>query len=289
MDLETCTASLASPALATAPDEVSSLTAGLHPATLTVKEVARLYSGVAFAMWRHGVVMNAHLTFHWGEIGAKDAAHAVKLLGSFNHEAAKWLPVGKFSNDAIRAGRRFGHGTDFFYIHVHENGGVQGFHTHQLCFIPAPTAKLFVAWARKCLARLAGKASIPKSAFDMKIKRSLGESQDVTRCWGWFRYLIKQLDTNTEVLDNEGGWRPVASIFKPWTQRQLMPLPVTTAVKISHNLGRTEQREAGFASRYITGEWHEMYLGRELDEWRERLREEARQVEFERLLPVLRY
>jgi len=259
-----------------------------HPATLTVKEVARLYDGVAFAMWQHGVVMNAHLTFDWGQIGATDAAHAVKILGSFNHEAAKWLRVGKFDKDAIRAGRRFGHGTEFYYVHVHENGGAQGFHTHQLCFVPAPIAPLFVTWSRKCLARLTGQTSIPRTALDIKIKRSLGEGQDVTRCWAWFRYIIKQLDTNRGILDNEGQWRTAVSVFKPWTKRQLLPLPVEKAVKISHNLGRTAQRAFGFPSRYLAGHWSELYDGRELDERRERLRDERRQAEFEQMLPVLR-
>lgn len=258
-----------------------------HSELLSVEEVAHLYAGVAFAMWQHGVVMNAHITFDWRKMGVNDASDAVKLLGRYNHEAAKWLRVGKFNKDALRAGRRFGHGADFFYVHVHENGGEYGFHTHQLCFVPPAIAKPFTDWSRKGLARLTKQPTISEKAFHAKFNGSRDERQQLARCWGWFRYIVKQLDQNHEILDNEGQWRPATSIFRPWTSHQLKPLPVPVAVRVSHNIGKSQQRAAGFVSRYVTGDWDEMYYGRELDERRERLEEEARRADLEKLIPTL--
>jgi hypothetical protein len=260
-----------------------------HPSTLTPHEAVRAYEGIAFAMAQHGVVMNAHITINWRQMGVDDASKAVALLGEFNGEAAKWLRVGKPDGLPERASRRQGYGTDYFYVFVHENVGEQGFHTHLLCFIPAALTADFTKWSRACFARLLHRKEIPARAFWPVVRHQKLETDRVERCWAWFRYLIKQLDETVTVLDDEGALQPLRGILKPRPLRQMKPLPVPSAVRVSHNLGPRERRKAGFRSRFQTGDWERIFSGDELDERRVRLREEAQEAEFKAFLATLNY
>ena len=79
-----------------------------HPASLTGREVTRVYEAIAFAMWKHGVILNTHITLNWAQMGVDDGATAVKLLGKYNAEAAKWLRVGAPGQPVQRASKLAG-------------------------------------------------------------------------------------------------------------------------------------------------------------------------------------
>jgi hypothetical protein len=260
---------------------------GTHPSFLTAKDVVRVYKAIAFAMWKHGVIMNTHITINWTQMGVGDGAKAVKLLGKYNAEAAKWLRVGAPGQPVQRASKRQGLGTDYFYVHVHENGGDEGFHTHQLCFVPVAISADFFAWSRKCFTRLMKRETIPARAFWPVIRNSKNEGTRVDRCWAWFRYLTKQMDQGVCILDDDGAWRLGRDLFKPWPYRQMKPLPVAKAVRVSENIGASAQAASCFVSRYITGEWDRLYQGDELNDRQTRLRQERDEAEWQALEKTL--
>jgi hypothetical protein len=89
------------------------------------------------------------------------------------------------------------------------------------------------------------------------------------------------------ILDNNGVWKPGRELFKPWSYRQMKPLPVPQAVRVSENIGASAQSASSFVSRYITGEWDRLFQGDELNDRQTRLRQERHEAEWEALVKTL--
>ena len=206
--------------------------------------------------------MNAHVTFGWEQMGVVDPQLAVSVLGQYNHEVAKWLR--RHRPDLS------GRGGEHIYAYVHENGGGNGFHTHQLMYVRPALRKELDLWSRRFLMRALGMRGIYEKSLRIIARSSRSDEQNVARCWAWFRYVAKQLPDGVGAQDQHGTFHEARSIFKLWASRQMKPLPVADAVKVSHNIGRIAQRTAGFVSTFQTGAFDRLYLGNELDDWRHR-------------------
>jgi hypothetical protein len=251
-------------------------------ASMLRSEVPRLYSGMAFAMWQYGRVMNAHLTILWKLLGITDHDEAVKILSKYNHEAAKWLSVGHGDN-RVRSrfsGRSLGTSAPHIFVYVHEQAQEKGFHTHELLCVPLGRAQEFAEWSRDCLVRLskcarADEAAVffsPASQKRRKFRPYGGgrESFAVDRQWRWFRYLTKSLGpAHRERSPVDGAWQVARDIFqitKPFMATG--PVSCRKLAGCSENIGPTAQRLAGFVSKFEAGDWTNLYDGSELDEYR---------------------
>jgi hypothetical protein len=251
----------------------------LHPAELTGKEVVKLYNAIAFAMWQFGLPMNAHATLNWGLMGVTDPESAMKVLGKYNHEVAKW--VRRKGPDI------YSRGGEHIYVYVHENGGTNGFHTHQLMYVRPAFRRELDIWSRRCLMRAIGVTGIHEKSFHLTARMSPIEETNVSRCWNWFRYIAKQLPDNVAALDRNGGSHSARAVLRLWQFRQMKPLPVPDAVKVSHNIGESAQREAGFISLLRQGKFDRLFFGNEMDEWRRRKAEETYRAKMADMLDGL--
>jgi hypothetical protein len=264
------------------------------------REVVGLYNAMAFAMWQHGLVMNAHMTIAWAELGIRDHRRAADLLPLFNHEASKWLSVGASSRPRKRASARsWEEGSKHIWIYVHEHGRDQGFHTHELMHIPRTKATAFAEWARRCIGRLAGGGSATETAVYITpvTKRRGFQPYDggnklaaVSRHWAWFRYLTKTLhpDHRERVPGSfiEASARNIFHPDEPFVETE--PVSCEKIAGCSENIGKAAQRKAGFKSRFDAGDWQALYEGFELDEYRQRLREEAHAREMAEIMERLK-
>jgi hypothetical protein len=258
------------------------------------REVARLYDAVAFLMWQHGLVMNTHVTINWRLLGFSDDRRAVKILGRYNHEAAKWLKVGYSDADRKRMTKRaWAGGSEHYWIYVHEHGCYEGFHTHQLCVIPPDKATAFWKWSLAAFARLTGQYRIhPDAVWFSPCTRSRGfepyrgknELDGVARCWDWFRYLIKSLGHDWYVPDDQKVLHPARDIFKPYPFVKTADVHCAKLAGGSENIRKKAQVAAGFRSKHLKGEFDSLYNGSELEERRRRLEDEA----YEKKMDIIR-
>ena len=235
---------------------------------LTAPVVVELYDRLSFLMWQYGVVPNAHLTIAWEQMGVHDHAKAARLLTLFNHEVGKWLKVGvKIGQTKKRIPERARTpSSQHFYIYVHENGRDQGFHTHELAFIPPEKAAAFHEWAPRCLARLTGQGSIQPEAFVARIKRGQGDDDRVARCWAWFRYITKSLCEGQLLQLGDGQLIDARAIFKSYHFILKPPVHCAQLASGSHNIGMKAQRAARFRSRFLDdSQLDYLYDGSELD------------------------
>lgn len=251
-------------------------------ASMLRSEVPRLYSAMAFAMWRYGRVMNAHLTVCWKLLGVTDHNEAARLLSLYNHEAAKWLGVGD-GDDVVRSRRSrrtSGTSAPHVFVYVHEQAQEKGFHSHELMCVPVARSQEFAQWSRECLVRLSecarpDEAAVFFSPASQK-RRQFGpyagarESFAVDRQWRWFRYLTKSLDPDhQERSPTDGAWhaaRVVFQITKPFMATG--PVTCRKLAGCSENIGPGAQSKAGFVSKFETGDWAALYSGSELDDYR---------------------
>lgn len=251
-------------------------------ASMLRSEVPRLYSAMAFAMWRYGRVMNAHLTVCWKLLGVTDHNKAARLLSLYNHEAAKWLSVGD-GDDVVRSRRsRRASVTSapHLFVYVHEHAQEKGFHSHELMCVPLGRAQEFAQWSRKCLVRLSecarpDEAAVFFSPASQKRRRfrpyaGARESFAVDRQWRWFRYLTKSLDPHhQEHSPADGAWHVAREVFQ--ITRPFMATGPVTCRKLagfSENIGPGAQTRAGFVSKFEAGDWAGLYSGSELDDHR---------------------
>lgn len=231
-------------------------------------EAPKLYDATAFAM-RQGIVFNAHLTFVWRYLGVINHDHSTELLTKFNHETGKWLPRSLKPDTAYKRHdvRAFMPGTKHTYVAVHEEGGREGFHTHELAYIPPAKLPAFRAWAESCLARLAGRSYIPAPMLKITGGGLLSDEDQLWRCWYWFKYITKT--TVPEAFFRING-KPVSvrDIFQPRPFRSGFPVCCTQMISISRNIGPRAQRLAGFVSKFHRREFDSLYDSSYLDEWR---------------------
>jgi len=230
-------------------------------------EAFKVYDAMAFAM-RQGIIFNAHLTFVWRFAGVGTADHATELLTKFNHEAGKWLARSLKPDTAYKCHdvRSKLPGTRHTYVAVHEQGDRQGFHTHELAFIPPAKLPAFRAWAESCLARLAGRPYLPAPTLKITGGRLKSSEQQCWRHWRWFRYITKT--TVPEAMVRIGGRLvPVRSIFEPYPFHSGGAVDCAQMNSISHDIGPRAQRLAGFVSKVHRGEFDSLYDSSYFDEW----------------------
>jgi hypothetical protein len=247
-------------------------------------EVGRLYNCLAFAMKQYGVVMNGHLTVAWELLGVRDHVRAATVLTEFNARMRKWLEV-----DATGRRRKgttsacYGPGEPYFYAYVHERAPTHGFHTHQLFHVSDGKARAFAERTVKCLAGLAGVTKPPTEAVVItprtvrdgfvpylpRFKRNEEE-----RCWVWFRYLAKNLSPHEfkQVGNQCALQREIFRIRPQFT----VPAPVTCmdVFGCSENIAIGAQTKAAFESKFDRGDWKNLYSSSELDEYRQRQRDQ---------------
>lgn len=256
---------------------------------LDVDEVGRAYNAMAYSMYKYGVVANTHMTFEWNKLGIAKPDRALKTLSQFNSEIAKWLAVGKPRPNLQRIGRRQGRNAEHFYVHAHENGGRHGFHTHQICYVPAATIGEFRCWAWKRIAKMTESSEDKRGALNITSWKPSTQQGEIKRGWAAFRYIIKQLDPNIAVYDNAGRIVAARGIFKPWPVHHLHALNLSRAMCCSHNIGFVARRKAGFVSRYARGQFDEMYSGFELEEGRTAREELEKRNELRKMLDTIQF
>ncbi|WP_322514717.1 hypothetical protein SR870_17000 [Rhodopseudomonas palustris] len=237
----------------------------IRSSLLTGDEVANLYDGLSFALWRYGVAMNAHIVIIWSMMGISEQ-EASRRLGCYLNEAKKWLKVGLGPRQRLSAKQR--NGVEAHYAWVHEIDEARGFHSHIMMNVPPASAKEFEAWSRSCLTRYNGR-NFDYSAFRSTIRRDAPASAAaVARHWSWFRYMTKQLDPAAvhAVKHRTLGLSSyqMRDVVNPWHLRDQLPLTVGKISAVSHSIGRTAQKRYRFRSMLSRGEFDRMYSGDEL-------------------------
>jgi hypothetical protein len=260
-------------------------------------EAGRLYNAVAFAQWSYGLVLNSHMTVVWGLLGVQDHRQATHILSKFNHEAAKWFQVeGSGRRRKGTGAQTWGGRSLYIWAFIAENTNERGLHVHQIFHAPDGKAKAFAEWATKRLAELAGLAAPVTDAvcFTPTTKRDgfsphapRFKSNELERCWAYFRYLIKNIDPDlTKQVNGQSNLQRV--IFRA-DVAHTEPPPVYCArlFGCSENTSIGEQRAAGFVSKFESGNWEELYNGSELNEFQAFRREERQAIEITDVLTGL--
>lgn len=220
-----------------------------YSSRLTTKDVQKLYDGMAYAMWRHKVTMNAHIIVVWSAMNI-EPQHAAKLLGRYLHEAQKWAAVGLKPNEKRRRMRL---GWQLHYLYVHEDVPTRGFHSHVLMNVEKHAVDEFKEWSRQCLARLT-RRHVPFGAF--RLVKSYGKTKQaqVDQSWLWFRYIMKEYDDTDDyiVADEDGrqSKKPLRQILQLWKVRPALDIPELDRCKVSHSLGAGRQKADGFRSDF---------------------------------------
>lgn len=230
---------------------------------LTGEEVMKLYDGLSFAMWRHGVTMNVHVVIIWSMMGI-DEVEGAKRLGKYLSEAMKWMQVG--SGPRWHRVKNPREGVELRYAWVHENAPGRGFHSHILMNVPPALTKSFEVWSRSCLARHHG-SNFPFRTF--RLVKSYAKTQDaaVRRHWSWFRYLTKELEPATELVTRHRVFgvstKAMRDVIKPWPLRSGVPVPRMKMTGVSHSIGQTAQAKDRFKSMLAKGKFNQLYGGDE--------------------------
>jgi len=107
------------------------------------------------------------------------------------------------------------------------------------------------------------------------------EAGSVTRCWGWVRYLLKQLDPDPECIwtpvDPHTGvplpdWsRPLRTLLRVRPHRAGLPVTCACLTGTSQELSRAAQEAHGFRSALRYGDPRQLLAGG-LYTWQEQLR-----------------
>lgn len=255
---------------------------------LNVQEVWKLYDAMAYAMRKHGVVMNTHVIILWSQMGVTHE-EGDALLKDYLHKAQKWLRVGTKSRRYRKANARY-EGGELRYVWVHENAANRGFHSHVLCNVPPRLHKAFTAWSRQCLAHAANKP-MPWSAFRSVRSYAKTDESAVRRAWSWFRYLTKQLDPKLVVNVWDAGHfvnaPSLRDMIHPWPLRHSPPINLDRLAGVSRNLGQGAQAKDGFRSKLKTGAFQNLYSGDEFDDWRRSMERQCEDARRQQLLKTL--
>ena len=243
------------------------------------RDAVKLYNAIAFAMWRDEAVMTVHLIILWHTLGVYDHARATGIFSDYLNQAGKWAKVGKEGESRERRRNRTGYGFDFRYVYVHENGTGRGFHTHVLCTVPRIVAKDFERWSMQALRGLACHKGDGRTLFVVTAKGWKPEA-NVARCWHWFRYLMKQLNSKDGWGPKNGPHQPLRETLQPWPYRKSLPVTCAQLTGTSHDIGEKAQKEAGFISRLMHGDLADIYAGHELEDGRV-------QREMAKIIPTL--
>lgn len=233
------------------------------PGHLT-KEAFKLYNATSFAMHEHGQPMNAQVTLNWRMLGVKQQSRAAHLLSVFNYKAGKMLAVGAPDKPRSPTERAWLGSSPYMYVYVHENIRDQGFHTHQLCYIPPEMGDSFNEWVLTCFGRLLKRSGVSAQAISVRIDKSGNARDAVARCWDRYMYITKTLCPYYGFCDANGRWLNARSIIKPYPFIETEPVHCPQIASGSRNIWSEAQREAGFWSRLTTGDYNRLYDGWEL-------------------------
>lgn len=258
-----------------------------RPAYLTTSDVRKVYDAMSYAMWKDGIVMNAHLIIVWSMMGLSPV-EGDAVLGKYLHKAQKWLRVGNKPRQRRVAKARVG--SELRYIWVHENDRNRGFHSHVLLRVPKGIRADFEIWSRKSLAAMTGKP-FPWEAFKLVPGGDKTEEDAIKCAWMWFRYLSKQLQPEAKIRwrDSEARIQEVSAreVVRPWHIRESPALPLKKLTGVSHNIGEGNQRNDQFVSWWGAYQFDQFYSGHEMFEWRHRVEYERRQKEQQELIRTL--
>jgi len=246
--------------------------------SFTGHDAVRLYEAAAFTMWSFGLAFNGHLTILWRGLGIVDHARAAAVLSAFNKEAAAWLRVGELESDRRRMNKRAAFGSSpHVYAYVHENTQVNGFHTHQLLYVPREKAAAFEVWAEKCLTRLSGRRRAEVYAVHLSPRTKKGgflprrystDASAAADMWRWVRYVMKGLPEEWFCVSPDAPAVKLREIFAPRPFYPSAPVYARRVVGFSENIGPAAQRAAGFESKYRWREFDRLYDGSELADYR---------------------
>ncbi len=244
----------------------------LRSSVLTLKDATKIYDGMAFAMWRHGAIMNVHVTIVWSAANVQPSAATV-ILGRYLNEAQKWARRGRPWHERLRRRAEMREGDELFWVYVHENGHARGFHTHVMVSLPVKNIKPFEAWSHQCLRRLCRRERLPGNVFRLRRSYATSEAEAVRAGWRWYRYLMKQTDPGAKIRPPKSLVEFSArQILKPYRFRTSLPVQCAQLVGLSQNISKGAQRQYPFINRLKRGELHAIYDGKELAEgrvWRE--------------------
>jgi hypothetical protein len=256
------------------------------PKSLDLSAIDGLYGGIAFAMRRYGIALNTHLTIVWRGLGINDHRRAASILSRFNKEAAAWLRVGDRSQLRVRHTRRSEYGSSMhLYGYVHECSRGQGFHTHQLMFVPPEKAVAFETWAVPCLTRLSGRRRAeryaiylsPRTGTGFKPHRARSDTDAAAATWRMFRYVIKSLPPGATYSSVDGIHTSARDVLKPFPYEEMLPIYADKVVGMSENISAKARISAGFRSRLDRDDFGNLYGAGELEAYKQAL--EAEEVQ----------
>jgi len=250
-------------------------------------EPVKIYDALAFAMWRFGLMPNCHITISFKKLGIHRERRAVALFSKWNKEAKRWLKDDKPRKRWRRTPRFFLGGGQYFHVYALEEGPKLGFHIHQLAYVPHHAWKEFEFKMKQWFSKQLGVARLDPEAIFVRTYFAARESDGVIRTWDWFRYLIKGLSEDQSYLDTDGKWHSARSIFKPYRLRKAGLVDVRNMAGVSENIGKSARESAQFQSRFRTGEWHQLYDGRELEEGRQERARQKAEHEMQEMLRTL--
>ena len=158
---------------------------------MTKEEFYKLYRAISYANWV-GAIMNAHVTISWQLLGYESHDKAAEALSSgFIKHLKLW-----YEDNKKRIGLE--NAPKLYWVYVHENGDVYGFHTHFITSIPQVMMESFRNWVRQRIKSLAlgGREEGIKEAVKMDTR----PSNPLNRQWRRFRYICKSVQPDIEIM-----------------------------------------------------------------------------------------
>lgn len=224
---------------------------------LSVKEVGRLYSAVAYAN-RKGMVFNAHITIAWELLGIAKVDHS---------EAA--IALKAFCKGLLTWARYHGPSpakNEIAYVYVHEASEKLGLHTHLLVAVPPELRKQLKSWAPKGVRGLSKVEEIPVEA--VRVESKLRRKPHLEGQWRWFGYLCKGIDFLATVKTHNKQ-----RILASWLLHHKLNAPgevrCRKMIGVSSNIAESAQKADGFVSSWQRREFdvRVLYSGNEYRHW----------------------
>ncbi len=226
---------------------------------LSIKEVSRLYTAIAYAN-RRGMVFNAHITISWGMlgIGKRDHTEAANALKVFCKGLLTWARY-----YGLSPGRH-----EIAYVYVHEVSSDFEIHTHVLVSVPQKLREKLISWAPKGVRGISKVRDIPVKAVHVV---SPGRSKPhIEEQWRWFSYLCKGIDP-LAIVTRHNGQRLLASFLLHHKLNAPGEVWCRKMVGVSSNIAESAQKEFGFVSAWQLRLFYVqiLYSDYEYQEWRD--------------------
>lgn len=230
---------------------------------LSVKEVGRVYSAMAFAN-RKGMVFNVLITISWGMLG----------IGKVDHGEVA-VALKEFCKGLLNWGRYSGLSPekhDIAYVYAHEASQKLGLHTHMLVSVPRELSKKLEAWAPKGVRGVSKVGGVPPGTVD--VRNPNRRKPYLEEQWRWFSYLCKGIDPYANVKVKSKVYIP-ASMLIHHHLRSPGEVRCRKMVGCSSNIAEGAQKSAGFQSSWQRGlfDVRLLYSGEEYRQWLEEQQE----------------